>query len=134
MKEAARRELGVSGRFQSSRGYRYDEADLKAMREDVRHIYDRTQEALADRDTVSLYRGVALSEDEEYADGIAESWTTDRDEAAKHAKRNAGDGKTPRLFEEEVPVSRVLMYSGGPEWHDGYFGAQKEFVVLPEVP
>ncbi|MFB6374490.1 MAG: hypothetical protein ABEN55_15530 [Bradymonadaceae bacterium] len=137
MKEAVRRELGIGGRMQSPLNYRYDDTELEAMRDDVRTIYDRTQESLQDKDTVTVYRGVALPEDMDAADyeqGVAESWTSDPEEAASHAKRNAGEGRESHLLEQEVSVDRVLMYHEGPEWHDGHFGNQGEYVILPDPP
>lgn len=175
MKEATRRELGVSGRLQSPRGYRFNDKELEAMQDDVRHFYEQTQQSIADgrlealddewrnelkldpdkeidqevegfdvfdkdgEKHVRLYRGLALSEDmdpDDYERGVLESWTADHREAKKHAERNASgeEGVQEQVFEEEIPASKIVNHKGGSEWHDGYFGDQKEFIVLSEEP
>jgi hypothetical protein len=100
---------------------------VKRLRETgvVRRIYDKTQEALRAQgygptDTVTLYRGFKR----EYGvAGSVESWTIEPIVAEKFD----GGG---RVWRRDVPVSEVIMFSGGPGWRNGRFGEQHEWVLL----
>lgn len=133
-KEAARQELAPDGVVISTHNRTFTENEVKAMREDVRALYNETQRAFANthQTHVTLYRGVALGPDEKYSSGVMESWTSDPKVAQRFAKNAAQryPGREPQVIIERVPVQDVLVHSGGPGWHDGAYGSQAEYIVL----
>jgi hypothetical protein len=127
LKIAALDELGGGGIPYSRRSWTYSARDIERTRAATRTLYEETQEALraTGRDTVTLYRGIRS----EYAvEGALESWTSD----AATARKFAGPGGY--VLTEEIPIDRVLTYSGGPRWKNGPFGEQFEYVILGRRP
>ena len=123
LKIAALDELGGGGIPYSRRSWTYSARDIERTREATRTLYQETQEALraTGADTVTLYRGIRS----EYAvEGAIESWTSDLSTARKFA------GPGGYVLTEEIPISRVLSYSGGPRWKNGPFGEQFEYMIL----
>jgi hypothetical protein len=127
MKIAALDELGATGVPYARRSWTYSTRDMDQTRAAVRTLYAETQDALraTGRETVTLYRGIR----ESYGIGGAlESWTSDLETARKFA------GVSGVVISEEVQISRVLTYSGGPRWDNGPHGEQYEYVIIGRQP
>jgi len=134
MKLAAQQELESKGLVMTSYNRTFSKADVAAMREDIRVMYEATQAALKEAGVkeVTLYRGEAIRPGEIPKPGAMESWTSDKKTAIEFAKRSAKryPGTTANVREESVPAGQVLAYKGGPDWHDGRFGNQDEFIRI----
>ena len=127
LKIAAMDELGGGGIPYSRRSWTYSARDIDRTRAATRTLYEETQAALraTGRDTVTLYRGIRS----EYAvEGAIEAWTSDVATARKFA------GPDGYILTEEIPIDRVLTYSGGPRWENGPWGEQYEFLILGRRP
>jgi len=127
LKIAALDELGGGGIPYSRRSWTYSARDIDRTRAATRTLYEETQAALraTGRDTVTLYRGIRS----EYAvEGAIEAWTSDVATARKFA------GPDGYILTEEIPIDRVLTYSGGPRWQNGPWGEQYEFLILGRRP
>lgn len=131
-KEAARREFDFGDRaVWNPRGHDLsDEVSqnrVDDMQNVARHQYQKAQKSLERRgiDEIELYRGVNADEDVE---GVVESWTQSKEVAQSFA------GDDGHVMVEDVPKERVLMFRDGPNWQDGRYGNQEEFVLLPEPP
>lgn len=124
LKRAAIEELNLPGVAYSRAQWKIPDEDVRAARGVVRKTYEDTQDALrqAGFTSVRLYRGVK-SEYEEV--GALESWTKDQ----ALAKKFDGGGVLVR----DVPVEHVLAYSGGPNWKNGKYGEQHEYVVMSSL-
>ena len=139
MKEAVRREFNEDAAVLALRDYVFTDSALEAMQEDVQRLFRATQEHFAEQgiEKVTLYRGVALDpEEEDYSLGALEAWTSDEG-AAKglaefRANKASESGKEldPVVLEEEFDVRNILVYHKGPNWHDGAFGNQSEYLVM----
>jgi len=121
MKEAARRELGFGGVPYSRQSFNFDKPRLDQTRQDIRNLYNETQEVFASKGqkTVRLYRGLKSSVT---SPGSIESWTTDRKIAESF------DGAA--VLVQDVEVERLLTGHDMPSWENGPFGDQKEYLVL----
>lgn len=125
LKHAVKEEFGLEGVPYSRVSWKISEQDISNMRPAARKIYDDSQEALRARgaSTVRLYRGVKS----EYAvQGLLEAWTSNIEIARKF------DGYT--VIQEDVPIERVFAFSGGPNWKNGKYGEQYEYILLPHEP
>lgn len=123
LKNAIREEFGVRGLVMNRRGFEFSDSDISAARPAVRSIYADTQRALNGKKTIKLYRGV---KSEIRTPGVVESWTTDLRTAKKF---NGHD-----VIEMEIPAERIFAFSGGPNWTNGRYGEQFEYMVMAEAP
>ena len=139
LKRAARDELGLPGVVYSRRTWNISDEAVEQLRPAARTIYEDTQRELRTlypSGTIRLYRGLAVPPPVKIA-GVLESWTTSREIAEQFAgRRNRRTGSPIRGQEQageilyyEIPVEAVFAYSGGPNWKNGRFGEQREFVV-----
>lgn len=123
LKSAIREEFGRKGLLLNRNNYQIGAGDIQAARPVVRAIYNDTQAALRGKRSVKLYRGVKSSI---RTPGVVESWTTD---IATARKFNGYD-----VMEMEIPIERIFAFSGGPNWKNGRYGEQFEYMVIPEAP
>jgi len=123
LKNAIREEFGQKGLLLNRNNYQISADDIRAARPVVRSIYNDTQDALRGKRSVKLYRGVKSSI---RTPGVVESWTTDIGTARKF---NGYD-----VIEMEIPVERIFAFSGGPNWKNGRYGEQFEYMVMSEEP
>ena len=125
LKQAIKQEFGTPGLVMNKRGFSIAQGEIDDVRNTVRQMYDRTQEAFGQQGvaTIKLYRGV---KSEVRIPGVVESWTTDLETARKF------DGYD--IMEMVVPVDRVFMHSGGPGWKNGKYGEQYEYMVMADRP
>lgn len=121
LKKAAIKELGLPGVAYSRVQWKIDERDVDAARSVVRKVYEDTQEDLRARGvkTVRLYRGIQSAYSEV---GSLESWMTDPVLAKKF------DGEDVLVM--DVDARHIFAYSGGPNWKNGKYGEQFEYIVL----
>lgn len=135
MKQAAIDEFDLDGVAWNPKGIDLETAaaqeKIDDMRSVLRHQYRKTQKELERRgvDSVTLYRGVK-DKDAIDVQGAVESWTRSR----KEALEKFANGDPDNVFTEQVPRERVLFFRGGPNWQDGKFGNQREWVVLSDEP
>lgn len=125
LKQAAARHFGFDeDRVWNPKGHDPDDALVDDMTSVVDHQYEKAQAELDRRgiDSVTLYRGLSSDVEEQ---GVLSSWTQSKEVA---------ESFDDYIVEEEIPAERVLFFKGGPNWEDGKFGNQEEWVVLPERP
>jgi|SRR5690554_4876649 len=134
MKLAAQQEFESKGLVMTSYNRTFSKADVAAMREDIRVMYEATQAALKEAKIkeVVLYRGEAIKPGVSGEPGVLESWTSNKKMAAEFAVRSSKryPGAAPNVDEVTVPANEVLLYKDGPGWSDGRFGNQDEFVRI----
>lgn len=138
LKKAAALELDLPGVAYSRVAWNIRDADVEQARPAVRQIYEQTQAALQQRypsGRVTLYRGLRVPPPVSVV-GVLESWTTDQTQAEIFAGRRGKKGKPIKGAEQrgevlkfEVPISAVFAFSGGPNWKNGRFGEQSEYIL-----
>ena len=123
LKKAIREEFGQKGLLLNRNNYQISAGDIRAARPVVRSIYNDTQAALQGKSSIKLYRGVKSGI---RTPGVVESWTTDIGTARKF---NGYD-----ILEMEIPIERIFAFSGGPNWKNGRYGEQFEYMVMSGAP
>lgn len=126
-KQAIKNELGLKTEIWNRHGYPIISARVMENRPAVRWMYNQTQADLKNRgvSTIQLFRGIKTVPGDTYVFSAVESWTSDLATAKKF-----GD----IVLVQDVPINRILMYFDGPNWHNGKFGQQYEYIVLSEDP
>jgi SPP1 gp7 family putative phage head morphogenesis protein len=120
MKEALKKEFNLNGVVYNPRGFKIPDEHINSIRSDLRAIYNSTQKDFQRRgiERVRLYRGVKT---DVVGSGVMESWTAD----PNVARRFGG-----KVMVKDVPVNKVLSHRGSPDWVDGIWGDQKEYIVM----
>jgi hypothetical protein len=124
-KEAIRREFGLDAMVYNRNGVPLNRNLIKSMQPQARAMYNATQAYFKEQGLthIKLYRGLKGGID---AFSVAESWTADYATALKF------DGFD--VLEMVIPVNRILISYNAPGWHNGKYGNQFEFIVMPEAP
>ncbi len=122
LKMAAIAEFGLPGVAYSRTDYTIAESAISEVQPAIRRLYEDTQRDLRmlyPDGVIRLYRGVRRS----YAlTGALESWSSDYDTARRF------DGAA--VIERDIPIERILTYSGGSHWLNGEYGEEYEYVVM----
>lgn len=120
MKEVAIREFGLGGIPYSRVTWNLNEDLIEASRKDLRRMYENTQRFFKKKGvkTITLYRGVKADYD---SYGSLSSWTETEDIAKKFGTN---------VMVETFPVEKIFIGRGAPDWNDGPFGNQEEWVVM----
>lgn len=143
-KKAAIEEFGLAGKPFSKTDWNHSPKNLEALRPGLRKVYEQTQEDLfsephleelrkmgklthvktiGGKKHIKLYRGVKEKYDEAER-GSLESWTINRGTADAFAGKN-GDVEV-----QWVDAERILAHHKGPQWKNGKYGEQYEYVVM----
>ncbi|KPL72267.1 hypothetical protein ADN00_15740 [Ornatilinea apprima] len=122
MKWAVKEEFGLKTWVWDPKNTAIDQNLVKALQPTIRQMYNQTQEFFRSQGVTSvrLYRGLKNPTD---MFSVLESWTSDYSTAARF------DGFT--VLVEDIPIHRIFMAHVGPNWVNGKFGNQFEYIVLP---
>ncbi len=125
LKNGVKEELGIDGLVYTRRNYNFTRSEIALSKASAREMYESTQADLRSKGIrqVTLYRGL---KSRVTVDGVIESWTSDPATARKF------DGYD--VIQLRIPVSRILAYHRGPNWRNGPYGEQYEYIVMRETP
>lgn len=123
MKFALKEEFGLDASVYMRYPKPIDSKLVNSMRPTIRAIYNSTQEYFKAQgiETVKVYRGIKTDTP---ILSVAESWTDN------YSIANRFDGFG--VMEMEVPVSRIFISYQCPDWHNGKYGQQLEYIILAE--